>query len=68
MAAPSNMVTPTLFSLGDLAKEDNQMIIILHTVQFCSAHVAISISQVGVHIRTLFVVRFSASNLNITGL
>jgi hypothetical protein len=46
MAAQDNMKTSAL----DLTKEDDQMIIILHTVQFCSAHVAISRSVVGVSI------------------
>jgi hypothetical protein len=32
MATPANMVIPTLQSLGDLTKEDDQMIIILCTV------------------------------------
>jgi hypothetical protein len=41
MAAPANMAIPTLQSLGDLTKEDDQMIMILHAVQFCSTHVAI---------------------------
>jgi hypothetical protein len=34
MAAPTNMAIPTLQSLDDLTKEDDQMIIILCTVQF----------------------------------
>jgi hypothetical protein len=48
MAAPTNMTIPTLQSLGDLTKEDDQMIIILRAVQFRGAHVAISRVQVGV--------------------
>ena len=48
MEARDNIAIPTLHSLGDLSKEDDQMIIILHAVQFRSAHVAISRSQVGV--------------------
>jgi hypothetical protein len=36
-----------LLSLGDRIKEDDQMIIILHAVQFWGAHVAISRSVVG---------------------
>ena len=48
MEARDNMAIPTLHSLGDLSKEDDQMIIILRAVQFRSAHVAISRSQVGV--------------------
>jgi hypothetical protein len=44
------MVTPTLFSLGDLTKEGDQMIIILCTTQFGCAHVDISRSQVGVSV------------------
>ncbi len=50
MAAPGNMATPTLQSLGDLTKEDDQMIIILHAVQFQGGHVAISRSVVGISI------------------
>jgi hypothetical protein len=42
MAAKDNMETSALYSLGDLTKEDDQMIIILRAVQFRSAHVAIS--------------------------
>jgi hypothetical protein len=48
MAAPTNMAIPTLQSLGDLTKEDDQMIITLHVVQFQDPHVAISRVQVGV--------------------
>jgi hypothetical protein len=48
MAAPTHMAVPTLHSLGDLSNDDDQMIIILHAVQFCNAHGAISRSQVGV--------------------
>jgi hypothetical protein len=50
MAVQDNMETSALYSLGDLTKEDDQMIIILHAVQFCSAHMAISRSVVGVSI------------------
>jgi hypothetical protein len=42
MAAPANMAVPTLQSLGDLTKEDGQMIIILCAVQFQGAHVVTS--------------------------
>jgi hypothetical protein len=48
MAAPTNMTIPTLQSLGDLTKEDDQMIIILRAMQFLGAHVAISRAQVEV--------------------
>jgi hypothetical protein len=48
MAAPTKMTIPTLQSLGDLTKEDDQMIIILRTVQFWGTHVVISRVQVGV--------------------
>jgi hypothetical protein len=41
------MAIPTLQSLDDLTKEDDQMIIILCTVQFWGAHVVISRVQVG---------------------
>jgi hypothetical protein len=50
------MVIPTLQSLGDLTKEDDQMIIILCAVQFQSAHVAISHSVVGVSSILFFVI------------
>ncbi len=56
MAGPANMAVPTLQSLGDLTKVDDQMIIILRAVQFRSAHVAISRFQVGVSI--LFIIIF----------
>ncbi len=40
MAAPASMATPfILCSKGDLTKEGDQMIIILHSVQFRNAHV-----------------------------
>jgi hypothetical protein len=44
------MAVLTLQSLGDLTKEDDQMIIILCAVQFWGGHVAISRSVVGVSI------------------
>jgi hypothetical protein len=55
MAAPANMNVPTSQSLGDLTKEDDQMIIILHAVQFRGAHVAISQIQVGVSILSFII-------------
>jgi hypothetical protein len=48
MAAPTNIAILTLQSLGDLTKEDDQMIIILHAVQFQGAYVTISRVQVGI--------------------
>jgi hypothetical protein len=48
MEARDSMAIPSLYYLGDLSKEDDQMIIILHAVQFHSAYAAILRSQAGV--------------------
>jgi hypothetical protein len=45
----ANMVAPTILSsVGNLAKEDNQMIMILCSVQFRNAHVVLGHSNKGV--------------------
>jgi hypothetical protein len=51
MAAPANMATPSILrSIGDLTKEDDQMIIILRSVQFRNAHVMLGRSHKGVRV------------------
>jgi hypothetical protein len=43
---PANMTAPTiLHSVGDLTKEDDQMIIILCSVQFRNAHIMLGRSN-----------------------
>jgi hypothetical protein len=45
----ANMVAPTiLHSVGDLAKEDDQMIIIFCSIQFRNAHIMLGHSNKGV--------------------
>jgi len=45
----ANMAAPTILpSVGNLAKEDDQMIIILHAVQFRNAHIVLGRSNKGV--------------------
>jgi hypothetical protein len=57
VTAPANMATPSinLRSIGDLTKEDDQMIIILHSDQFRNAHVMLGRSNKGVSFFVHFV-------------